>query len=307
MGSPLLLRKLVAWFSGWESSDGDETAFPVWQGWMWSGLLALMGYLYCLVHHQLFWKGMRNGFTMRLQAIAAVQGKVLRLNGAGVAAVTAGKIINLVSNDVRRFDEAGTFAVFLLAGPVELGIVLVLIGLKMGFAASVAGVATSLLLIPIQARRGRGPRMMETAAGGWEGCKLREADEQAQLAFLRCITPGSCCNLLTERMGVRGTCCCTQAAPVCRMRLRTRDCTSTIHRHSRRSSPRRACRRGHSPFHPAERSRHRAFLSTLVFPTYSQTARPSFLPTPRGRRGCWGGASSSCGTPLRSRPTSACG
>ncbi|RMZ52713.1 hypothetical protein APUTEX25_000832 [Auxenochlorella protothecoides] len=139
VGSPLILRKLITWFWGWESSGGDAAAFPAWQGWLWSGLLALMGYLYCAVHHQLFWKGMRNGFTMRLQAIAAVQAKVLRLNAAGVAAVTAGKIVNLVSNDVRRFDEAGTFGVFLIAGPVELAIVLVLIGLKMGFAASVAG------------------------------------------------------------------------------------------------------------------------------------------------------------------------
>jgi hypothetical protein len=89
---------------------------------------------------------MRVGFRMRLQAMAAVQAKVLRLNSAAIADVTSGKVrpdllschdrlgpalsgarhhavclvrvcpvtlalqvVNLVSNDVRRFDDAGPF------------------------------------------------------------------------------------------------------------------------------------------------------------------------------------------------------
>lgn len=42
-----------------------------------------------------------------MQAMAAVQAKVLRLNSSAIADVTNGKIVNLVSNDVRRFDDAG--------------------------------------------------------------------------------------------------------------------------------------------------------------------------------------------------------
>lgn len=42
-----------------------------------------------------------------LQAIAAIQAKVLRLNSTAISDVTNGKIVNLVSNDVRRFDDAG--------------------------------------------------------------------------------------------------------------------------------------------------------------------------------------------------------
>ena len=87
----------------------------------------------------------------RTQAIAAVEAKALRLNAAAVADVTGGRIVNVVSNDVRRFDEAGTFWVFLIGGPLELLIVLILIGLRLGFAASIAGVSTLLLLIPSQA------------------------------------------------------------------------------------------------------------------------------------------------------------
>lgn len=57
-----------------------------------AGLLGLMGYLYTLVHHQLFWVGMRSGFRMRIQAMAAVQAKVLALNSVAVADISPGKV-----------------------------------------------------------------------------------------------------------------------------------------------------------------------------------------------------------------------
>jgi hypothetical protein len=59
---------------------------------MWAAVLGAFGYCYCLIHHQLFWYGMRMGFDMRQQAIAAVQAKVLRLNSVAVADQTAGKV-----------------------------------------------------------------------------------------------------------------------------------------------------------------------------------------------------------------------
>lgn len=62
------------------------------------------------------------------------------------------QIVNLVSNDVRRFDDACSFWNFLVCAPIELAVVLVLVGLRLGFPASVAGVATLLLLIPTQVR-----------------------------------------------------------------------------------------------------------------------------------------------------------
>lgn len=149
VGSPLLLRQFLDWLV-LNNTSGTEAA-PTSEGWMWAGILAAFSYCYVLVHHQLFWRGMRMGMNARLQAIGAIEAKTLRLNAAAVADVTGGRIVNVVSNDVRRFDEAGTFWVFLIGGPVELIIVLVLVGLRLGFAASVAGVATLLLLIPAQA------------------------------------------------------------------------------------------------------------------------------------------------------------
>ena len=60
------------------------------------------------------------------------------------------QIVNLVSNDVRRFDDAMPFWPFLFAGPLELVIILVLLSVQLGAPAAFAGVATTLLVIPTQ-------------------------------------------------------------------------------------------------------------------------------------------------------------
>lgn len=60
------------------------------------------------------------------------------------------QVVNLVSNDVRRFDDAGPYFTFLWAGPLEVVCVLVMVGAQLTFPAAIAGIATLLLLIPLQ-------------------------------------------------------------------------------------------------------------------------------------------------------------
>ena len=148
IAQPIFLRYLLDWFS-YDASE-PTTGPPPTSGWVWAALIAVFAYLYVLIHHQTFWCGMRNGMRMRAQAIAAIQKKVLELNASKLAAVTTGKVINLVSNDVRRFDEAGTFWPFLIVGPLELVAVFLVIGSRLGYLASFAGISTLLMLIPVQ-------------------------------------------------------------------------------------------------------------------------------------------------------------
>ncbi len=72
-----------------------------------------------------------------------------------------------MSNDVRRFDDSGVFWVFLWAGPLELAIVLALLVQLLGPAAALAGVASLLLVMPVQvdARAGRGVRSALVVSG----------------------------------------------------------------------------------------------------------------------------------------------
>eukprot|EP00878_Enallax_costatus_P014214 GHUV01014868.1.p1 GENE.GHUV01014868.1~~GHUV01014868.1.p1 ORF type:complete len:677 (+),score=122.01 GHUV01014868.1:181-2211(+) len=150
--SPLALRQFLSWMTASQSSP--ETA-PVWLGWCWAIAVAAGGIGMTLIHHQFFWVGMLMGFTMRQQVVAAIHAKVLRLNSAAVAHANSGTIINLASNDVRRFDEGFSFWLFCWAGPLEAGMVLLMVSLELGFVPAIAGMAAMLAVIPLQAALAR--------------------------------------------------------------------------------------------------------------------------------------------------------
>lgn len=53
--------------------------------------------------------------------------QVLRLTASAVSAISMGHVVNLVSNDVRRFDDALTYWVFVWSAPLELAMVFIMV------------------------------------------------------------------------------------------------------------------------------------------------------------------------------------
>ena len=62
---------------------------------------------------------------------------------------TAGQIVNLMSNDVNRFDVAVIFLHYLWIGPIETLVVTYLMWMEVGPSAAI-GVASLLFFIPLQ-------------------------------------------------------------------------------------------------------------------------------------------------------------
>jgi ATP-binding cassette subfamily C (CFTR/MRP) protein 4 len=60
-----------------------------------------------------------------------------------------GQAVNLMSNDVNRFDYSANFFVYLWVGPLQTLVVSYLMWREIGFAA-IIGVATIMLVIPLQ-------------------------------------------------------------------------------------------------------------------------------------------------------------
>lgn len=89
------------------------------------------------------------GMKMRIAVCSLVYRKTLKLSMAALRETTVGQSVNLLSNDVNRFDNSVLFLVYLWFGPLQTLILLYLMWLEIGFAAFV-GVATILLVIPIQ-------------------------------------------------------------------------------------------------------------------------------------------------------------
>jgi 1-acyl-sn-glycerol-3-phosphate acyltransferase len=61
-------------------------------------------------------------------------------------------VVNLVSNDASRFDEALLMWPFLWAGPLELVAVIFMLAAELGWIPALAGAAALLVLVPFQAR-----------------------------------------------------------------------------------------------------------------------------------------------------------
>jgi hypothetical protein len=85
--APLALREFLRWL---QRAGAPGAGAPVWVGWMWALAVAACGAGLTLTHHVFFWIGMRLGYVMRQQVVAAIHAKVLRLNSASVAYASTG-------------------------------------------------------------------------------------------------------------------------------------------------------------------------------------------------------------------------
>lgn len=71
--------------------------------------------------------------------MAAAQEKLLRLSSATFRHVSTGSIINLVSNDVRRFEDLSLTWPYLWAAPIEALVCTILIAQTVGWISAIAG------------------------------------------------------------------------------------------------------------------------------------------------------------------------
>eukprot|EP00198_Chlamydomonas_reinhardtii_P013538 XP_001702875.1 predicted protein [Chlamydomonas reinhardtii] len=142
-----------------------------------TGITLLRLYWWPMVHESLWVLvevGQRLGTPVALREFLRWL-QVLRLNSASVTAVSSGHVVNLVSNDVRRFDDVMPFWIFLWAAPLELAMVLLMVSLELDFVSALAGVATSMAMIPIQSALVR-------YIGGLRRNTARCTDERVRLA-----------------------------------------------------------------------------------------------------------------------------
>jgi len=84
-------------------------------GLMWAGILSLSGIISIIsLHHVFFWTWQK-GMQYRVSAVAAIHEKALRLKSDSSS---AGKVVNLASNDCERFLLATAYGSFIIWAPL---------------------------------------------------------------------------------------------------------------------------------------------------------------------------------------------
>ena len=115
-----------------------------------------MSALYTVIHHTYFNGVYVVGMKVRIACSSLLYRKALKLSQSAMAQTTGGQMVNLLSNDVRRFDTAVIQGHYLWAGPLQLAIVTALLYQRIGPSA-LLGVAFLLAFVPLQSTLYRNP------------------------------------------------------------------------------------------------------------------------------------------------------
>lgn len=91
------------------------------------------------------------GMKMRVTCCTLIYRKALKLSKTALGETTIGQAVNLLSNDVNRFDTSTMFLHYLWVGPLQGLITTYFVYVETGIA-GVVGVATLLLFMPLQGR-----------------------------------------------------------------------------------------------------------------------------------------------------------
>ncbi|KAB0797838.1 hypothetical protein PPYR_08831 [Photinus pyralis] len=137
---PLLLGELITYFSPGQTTMTKNEAYGYAGGVVACSLLQVLilaPYILELAHI---------GMKMRVACCSLVYRKALKLSRTALGETTVGQMVNLLSNDVNRFDSATLFAQYLVVGPLQAGLATYLMYREVGISA-VIGVSASFLFI----------------------------------------------------------------------------------------------------------------------------------------------------------------
>ncbi|XP_055676629.1 probable multidrug resistance-associated protein lethal(2)03659 [Lutzomyia longipalpis] len=147
LGQPLLLRRLLLYFRN--NSDIPHTEAIICA----IGIILLNG-LGVFTSNHITFRGCHNGMKVRVAVCSLVYRKALRLSRAALGNVAPGKVVNLLSNDVNRFDMVSVFVNWLWSAPLlalTIGCILYeLVGIP-----GLVGIIIVLLVMPLQSFTGR--------------------------------------------------------------------------------------------------------------------------------------------------------
>ncbi|XP_076004914.1 ATP-binding cassette sub-family C member 4-like isoform X1 [Genypterus blacodes] len=147
---PVILGKVITYF---ESYDPDNMT-ALYETIGYAAGLAVSTISLAVLHHLYFYHVQRAGMKIRVAMCHMIYGKALCLSSAAMGKTTTGQIVNLLSNDVIRFDDVTIFLHFLWVGPLQAAVVVGLLWVEIG-PSCLAGMVILMFLMPTQTMFGR--------------------------------------------------------------------------------------------------------------------------------------------------------
>ncbi|XP_071488858.1 ATP-binding cassette sub-family C member 4-like [Diadema antillarum] len=144
---PILLSILVTYFS-------PDPGITTLQAYLCAFGMAVCGACATIMHHPYFFNMQRLGMQIRIATSTLIFRKSLRLSNAALGQTTTGKLVNILSNDVNRFDLVMLFIHYLWIGPMQLVVLLIILYRSMG-PSCLVGFTILIALAPLQGWMGK--------------------------------------------------------------------------------------------------------------------------------------------------------
>lgn len=154
MVQPILMGFMVRYLEKATKKDENGSTYVDQDEALWMYIFAagvcLMSISYVLAIHPYFFKMTRKGMQVRIACCHMIYRKSLRLSRSALGRTTVGQMVNLLSNDVNRFDVSFIFIPFIAVGPVQSVIIIVYLWLKDFSWTVLTGAAVLGFFIPFQ-------------------------------------------------------------------------------------------------------------------------------------------------------------
>jgi ATP-binding cassette subfamily C (CFTR/MRP) protein 4 len=128
----LLPVVLAAYVSYYEMDPSTRTAGA---GWGLATALVLIAFSNVIIMHHCILYSQRIGMRCRIAICSLIYRKLLRLNRTSLGQVAVGKLVNLLSNDVQRFDFASPFLHYIWIMPIQAVVAFYVMYRSVGLAA----------------------------------------------------------------------------------------------------------------------------------------------------------------------------
>lgn len=140
---PLVLAEYINYFD-------RVSKYSYGEGWAWATGVILMALLNVFIMHVAGLGTQRIGMRCRVACCSLIYRKVLKLNKASLEQTAAGQVVNLLSNDVQRFDFASIYLHYIWIMPIQACIAAFVMYNSVGVAALAGLLAITMQAVPLQ-------------------------------------------------------------------------------------------------------------------------------------------------------------
>lgn len=129
--------------------EPNQTEMTKDEAYIYAALLIFVILLKVLLTHTYLLQTLQLSMKIRVATCSLIYRKALKLSKSALAETTIGQMVNLLSNDVSRFNSATQHVNYLWISPLETVIVMYLLYINVGVT-GLAGTFFLLLFIPFQ-------------------------------------------------------------------------------------------------------------------------------------------------------------